>query len=151
MDENIVYFMLDIMITNNSIPTNSEIPTPFHAKKEQWLSHFKRVAYVGDHTLYTCEYMWWCERWVCVRYFSEPCSSFSSFTWLSLVLLIFFFKQNYLFIYLWTFGESWDCLKLNDGIWKRQAKYNILFLLSCAMSYLRYLLAIATLQNFNNN
>ena len=60
MDENIVYFMLDIMITNNSIPTNSEIPTPFHAKKEQWLSHFKRVAYVGDHTLYTCEYvmMW---------------------------------------------------------------------------------------------
>ena len=100
MDENIVYFMLDIMITNNSIPTNSEIPTPFHAKKEQWLSHFKRVAYVGDHTLYTCEYMWWCERWVCVRYFSEPCSSFSSFTWLSLVLLIFFLnKIIYLFIY----------------------------------------------------
>lgn len=35
MDENIVYFMLDIMITNISIPTSREIREPFHAKKEQ--------------------------------------------------------------------------------------------------------------------
>ena len=121
VDENIVYFMLDIMITNNSIPTSSEIRGPFHAKKEQWLSHFKRVAYAGDHTLYTCEYvMMW--KMSLREIYLIAMLKFLFFYMVEYSVVVDFFLIIYLFMNIW-----WD-LRLTAWMMEYESdKPNITF------------------------